>query len=109
MLLKVLRILFLSFFSIFAATGYLYFGQSQISSELSKLGPFRLYIAPIFDRLLSMGDSNTMTIGSLLNSSGELNFRSPSELVFQPAREGQRFPAGTLISSGDTSRAVIAL
>ena len=106
---KRLKIFLLAAFFFVGGMGYSYFGPSEYTSFVTSRSFFRMYWIPTLDRLLSASGDHSVTVGLLDEGAGELSYRPSSELVFLPARVGQRLYGGTLVSSGEGSRAVITL
>ena len=97
------------FFLMFALLGYSYFGPPYYTHYLTSNVIFRRYIGPAMDRMVLSGQQENISVGYLSLARGDLTFRPSTELVFLPAREGQRFYGGTLVSSGEQSDATITL
>lgn len=92
--------LFLAFF----AVGYSYFYPSN--SPLADQAWFANGVVPSLDSWLVRGQRGNYS-GHLVNSIGELKFKSDSDFVFYAARRGQRFYGKTMLSSGMGSTASI--
>jgi hypothetical protein len=109
MISKVLTAFASGLFLLFSTIGFLYFGPVEHTGFISRGAFFQQKIAPYFDVLFSTADSDGVMIGYLSSGDGDLTFRPSSELVFLPARVGQRLSGGTVFSSGEESSALITL
>lgn len=108
--IKIFNGIFLLSFSVFALVGYSYFGPYDHTAWLTNQEFFQRYVTTRLDRiLLSIGTSNGIYVGRLSIVRGDLRFRPTNELVFLPARLGQRLHGGTFLSTGARSSAVIKL
>src|SRR5690606_37951561 len=80
--------------------GYVYFGPPQHTRIISRTDFYRNHVGPLLDRIFLSNSQNSVSVGYLLESRGDLTYRPSSELVFLPARDGQRLFGGTLVSTG---------
>ncbi|HVJ65970.1 MAG TPA: hypothetical protein VM901_11990 [Bdellovibrionota bacterium] len=91
---------FLAFF----ALGFSYFYPAH--SPLAQQEWFTQGVVPTLDTWLVQGRHGAYS-GHLVNSQGELKYKSDADFVFYPARGGQRFYGKTMIASGFQTGATI--
>lgn len=89
--------------------GFVYFGPPQVTKYITRTAFFKNVLGPELDKIFLINQSNAVAIGLLDQADGDLSYRPSSELVFLPAREGQRLFGGTLVSTGPNSQGTITL
>ncbi len=94
---------------IIGGLGFIYFGPPQITKHITRTQFFKNFLGPKLDKIFLIDQSNSFSIGHLDETEGDLTYRPSSELVFLPAREGQRLFGGTLVSTGPNSKGTITL
>lgn len=107
--MKVLRVLLLAVFLSLAAFGFLLFGPAQYTQSIKQNAFYKTNIEPWLMKLISLAGIQEDFVASLLKSTGEISYRPETELLYQPANQGQKFSRRTLVSSGAASNAFIRL
>ena len=107
--MKALKQFFLVSFLAVAALGYVFFGPAEHTRVVTETEVYRMYLLPVFNRLMALTGNETEVVGQLVKAEGEVQYRASSELVYQRAQSGQRFTKRTLVSSGEKSRGVVSL
>jgi hypothetical protein len=97
------------FLFLVGALGYIYYGPPHHTHFVTRTSLYRSYLGPGLDKILAEKGAEGISVGYLNRGIGELTFRSSSALVFKPAREGQRFFGGTVVSTGPKSGGSITL
>jgi hypothetical protein len=97
------------FLFLFGAVGYVYYGPPHHTHFVTRTTFYRKALGPLLDRFLAERGVDGFAVGYLNAGEGELSYRGTSSLVFKPAREGQRFFGGTVVSTGPSSKGAITL
>ncbi len=97
------------FMFLVGAVGYLYYGPPHHTHFVTRTDFYRRTLAPLLDKFLAEKGVEGFSVGYLSQGQGDLSFRDSSALVYRPARIGQRFFGGTVVSTGPESKGLITL